>query len=292
MLIAVLFFGSKTRGMVGWFRFGSIGFQPGELCKIAVIIALAREFSRRTEGKNEGIRTFGDIWPILWRFAIPFVLICLQPDFGTAIVYLCVLIGMMFMAKTCFKVMATILGSGLAAIPLVWLLFDDYQKNRILVFLDPTKDPEGAGFNVLRAKIVGSSGGLWGKGFFSQDLLTQQSNYLPEKHTDFLFSTISESIGFFGCVFVLLLYMLLLFRMLQLSMKAKDDFGAYLIIGITFMLLFHIVENVGMNIGVMPVTGIPLPLMSSGGSNLVTTLISIGLVLNVNMRRSHRASSL
>ncbi len=288
LLVAVLFWGTKTRGMTGWFRIGGVGFQPAEFCKLMFIIVLAREFARKTEGKTGGIQTFRDIWPMLWKFAIPFVLICAQPDFGTALVYVCVLLGMMFMAKTSFKIMATILGSGLVAVPILWFSMGDDQKSRIFVFLDPASDPEGAGYNMLRAKTVSSSGGLWGKGFFSQDLLTQKTNYLPEKQTDFIFSTTCESIGFIGGLFVIFLYILLISRMLYLSMQAKDDFGTYLIVGVSFMLLFHVAENIGMNIGVLPVTGIPLPLMSSGGSNLLTTMMSIGLVLNVNMRRSRR----
>lgn len=285
MLVAVLIFGSNQRGMVGWFMIGSRGFQPGEFCKIAIIIVLAKELAQQTEGKNDGIQRFRDVWPLVWKFAIPFVLILMQPDWGTAIVYAFIFAGMLFMAKTSFKILGTFLAGALALLPIGWLLMTPDQQKRILVFLDPTKDPEGAGFQVLRSKIVGSSGGLNGKGFFSEDLLTQQSNYLPDNHTDFIFSSTIEAIGLIGGILLILLYLFLILRMVQLSMRAKDDFGCYIVIGVSFMLLFHIFENIGMNIGLMPVTGIPLPLFSYGGSNILTIMIAIGFVLNVNMRR-------
>ena len=177
-----------------------------------------------------------------------------------------------------------------ALVPLAWLFFmDDWQKARLYSFVDPELDPEGTGMQILRSKSVASSGGLNGKGFFSEDLLTRQNNYLPENETDFIFSSTIEAVGFVGGIVLLILYFLLIMRLIQLSMRAKDDFGAYIILGVSFMLLFHIFENIGMNIGIMPITGIPLPLFSYGGSNLLTTMLAIGLVLNVNMRRSRRS---
>ncbi|MBQ9942704.1 MAG: FtsW/RodA/SpoVE family cell cycle protein, partial [Christensenellaceae bacterium] len=218
-------------------------------------------------------------------FIIPFVLILAQPDFGSAIVYAVVLFGLMFMAKTNWKIILGVFGAVVAVLPLGWLMLADYQKNRLLSFVDPELDPTGAGYQVLRAKVVGSSGGLEGKGLFSADLLTQKTNYLPEEQTDFIFAATTEAVGFIGGMVIILLYGLLIYRLISLSMKAKDDFGAYLILGVSFMLLFHVVENIGMNIGAMPVTGIPLPLFSYGGSNLLTMMLAFGLVLNVNARR-------
>lgn len=285
LLLAVLL-SENVRGISGWFKLGSRGFQPAELCKIVIIIVLAKEFAQRTEGKEQGIHTFRELFPIIWRFLIPFALIVVQPDWGTALVYVFVLIGMMFMAKTSIKLMA-ILGLGaIALMPLAWLFMADWQKDRFYSFLNPTADLQGSGFNVDRAKTVGGSGGLSGKGFFSEDLLTQQSGYLPESHTDFIFSSATEAVGFIGALILIVLYLLLILRFVQLSTRAKDDFGMYIIIGVSAMFLFHIFENIGMNIGTMPVTGIPLPLFSYGGSNMLTCMIAIGLVLNVNMRRS------
>jgi len=285
LLVAVWLFGTTINGTTGWFRIGNRGVQPAELCKVTIILVLAKEFAKRTEGRSDGITRFQDLWPMFWRFSIPFALILLQPDWGSAMVYIFIFFGMLFMAKTSFKIIGLLMAGTVSLMPVAWLLMEDFQKKRITTFLDPASDLEGAGFNVLRAKVVGSSGGLNGKGFFSSDLLTQQSNYLPEKQTDFIFSANSEAAGFVGGLILIILYGLLIFRMIQLSSRAKDDFGTYLVLGVSFMLLFHIFENIGMNIGLMPVTGIPLPLFSYGGSNILTTMLAIGLVLNVNMRR-------
>lgn len=284
LLIAVKLFGEEINGTSGWFRIGSRGIQPAELCKVAIIIVLAKEFAARTEGK-EGIQHFRDLLPILWRFALPFLLIIWQSDFGSAMVYAVVMFGLLFMSGTNWKIILVLLAVTLALLPLFWLLLQPYQKNRILSFMDPDLDPTGAGFQVRRAKIVGSAGGINGKGLFAQGLLTQQSGYLPEKQTDFIFASTTEAVGFVGGMIVILLYGLLIYRLIRLSALAKDDFGTYLILGVSFMLLFHIFENIGMNIGLMPVTGIPLPLMSYGGSSMLTIMLAIGLVLNVNMRR-------
>ena len=287
ILIAVRILGSNLRGMVGWFKLGGVTIQPAEICKPIIIIVFAKELAMRTE-ESGGINTWREAWPVLWRFIIPFVLICIQPDFGTAVVYAVIMFGMLFMAKTSFKVLGPMILAILVALPVGWFLISDEQQARILVFLDPTKDPLGAGYNVIRAKTVAGAGGLWGKGFFSTDLLTQRSNYLPEEQTDFIFSATVEAVGFMGGIAIILIYFCWIGRMIYLSSKAKDDFGRFIILGVTFMLLFHIVENIGMNIGVLPVTGIPLPLMSSGGSHLLAVMLSIGMVLNVNMRRTRR----
>lgn len=288
VLAAVLVFGSRQRGMTGWFYFSAlgVGIQPGELCKIAAILVYAREFAKVTEGRTMGISHWKELWPVVWKCGVLAGLVVLQPDFGTAMVYVVIAAALLFMAKTSWKILGPLLGGGLACLPLIWLVLTPEQKNRVYVFLDPMRDPEGAGYNVLRAKAVSSSGGLFGKGLFSTDLLTQKSNYLPEKHTDFIFSSTCEAIGFIGALLLVLCYVMLIVRLFQLSMRAKDDFGAYLILGVAFMLLFHFIENVGMNIGIMPVTGIPLPFISYGGSSLMTSMAGVALAINVDMRRA------
>ncbi len=288
LLILTLIFGSSQRGLQGWLRVGSVGIQTSEICKPLIILVLAREFAERTENKTGGIDKFRDLFPIFWKFAIPVVLIGLQPDLGTAMVYVFILVGLLFMSKTSFKILGPLAGGALALLPIAWVLMTPDQKGRIEVFLDPSKDPEGKGFNVLRAKTVSSAGGFRGKGFFSQDLLTQQSSFLPEDHTDFIFSSTTEAIGFAGAVVLVGVYLFLIFHLFRVSMRARDDFGMFIVVGVACMLLFHVFENIGMNIGVMPVTGIPLPLVSYGGSNLLATLISMGLVLNVHMRSQRR----
>lgn len=290
LLLAVLLFGGSTRGVSGWFMIGNRGFQPAELCKIVLIIVLAKQFADVTERNPEGIKRFRELWPMAWRFAIPFVLIILQPDWGTAMVYVVVLFGLLFLSRTSLKIIGIlVLGVG-AMVPAAWFLMAECQKQRILTFLYPeTMDPLGDGFHSIRAKEVVSAGGLTGKGLFSPDLLTQQTNYLPEEHTDFIFAASVEAVGYVGGIVIVLLYGLLIFRLIQLSTRAKDDFGTYIVLGVSFMLLFHVFENVGMNIGIMPITGIPLPLFSYGGSNMLTTMIAIGLCLNVNMRSLRRS---
>lgn len=284
MLLAVLIFGKEVNGTKGWFVIGNRSFQPAEISKVTIIIVLAREFAQRTEGKSQGIQTFRELWPFVWRMAIPLGLIFMQPDFGTAIVYLVIFVGMLFMARTSLKLIGWLALAAAIAIPLAWLVMADYQKQRILVFLDPTLDLEGSGLNVARAKEVIQQGGMSGKGLFSDSLMTP-GGYVPMQSTDFIFSATGEAVGFWGCLLIIGLYLLLLGRMIILAMRAKDDFGSYLILGVVFMFLFHIFENIGMNIGVMPVTGIPLPLFSYGGSNMLASMAAIGLVLNVNMRR-------
>ncbi len=285
LLILVLIFGKEINGTKGWFKFGSRSFQPAEIGKVAMIIIFAKQFAKVTERTKHGISTIKELFPLLWRFLIPFALILLQPDFGTSIVYLFIFAMMLFAARTSWKLIGLlVLGAGVAA-PIAWFSFSPYQKDRVLNFFDPSRDIEGSGMNVARAKSVIQSGGVPGKGFFSPQLLTQSGSYLPEDHTDFIFSATSEAVGFWGGMLLLLLYFLLLGRMVMLAMRAKDDFGCYIILGVVFMMFFHIFINIGMNIGAMPVTGIPLPFFSYGGSYLLTSMLAVGVVLNVNMRR-------
>ncbi len=285
MLVAVKIFGSEVNGTAGWFKIGGRGFQPAEFGKVFIIIVLAKEFAKRTEGKKEGIQKFRELFPMLWRFAIPFVLICVQPDFGSAVVYLVIFIGLMFVSKTSLKLMGILFGSALVVSPGLYFILDEYQQKRLQTFINPELDPTGSGMQVLRAKEVASSGGMWGKGLFSADLKTQGSGYLPMADTDFIFASTTEAIGYVGAALVVLLYVVLIVRMFILATRAKDDFGAYIIVGVACIFLFHVFENVGMNIGMMPVTGIPLPFFSYGGSNMLSCMIAIAMVINVNLRR-------
>lgn len=286
LLAVVLVFGSKSRGMRGWINVFGIGLQASELCKVIAIIVFANEFSKITEGQKVGARKLSELWPVFWKCVLLIALIVVQPDFGTAMIYVGIAGGLMIMSKTSLKILLPLIGAAVGALPILWMVLSDTQKARIYVFLDPTLDPDGDGYNIIRAKNVSSAGGMHGKGLFSKDLLTQKSNYLPEKQTDFIFSSTCEAIGFVGAFIFVLLYLFFIFRLFRLSMRAKDDFGSYIIMGVAFMLLFHFIENVGMNIGLMPVTGIPLSLISYGGSNLMASIVGIGLCINVDMRRA------
>lgn len=285
LLALVLIFGEEKNGTAGWFIIGGRGFQPAEYCKLVIIIVLAKEIAELTQGKNTEIDSIRDIWPVLWRFLIPFVLIMRQPDWGSAFVYLFIMAGMLFIARLSWKKILLFLGMAAVAVPILWFAMDDWQRNRIEIFINPELDPLGKGLQAIRSRIVASSGGLFGKGFFSPELLTQQTNYLPEEHTDFIFASMVEACGFIGGILLAVLYLLLILRIMKLAYRAKDDFGTYICTGVALMLSFHVIENIGMNIGLLPITGVPLPLFSYGGSNVLTTMAGLGLVLNVNMRR-------
>lgn len=281
LLVLVLLTNNTIRGVSGWFSFGERGFQPSEVAKIAIILTLAKLVSDKTRDK-EGITKYRDIVWIVLSFLLPFALILAQPDFGTAFVYAAIFFGMLFMAKTSIKIIATILAAGLIMIPFMWfVVMNDEQKLRIISFFNPDLS---ASTQVSQAKVAIGSGQLTGKGFFAAGALGRLG-FVPDDHTDFIFSVTIEPIGFIGGLVLILLYFTLIFRTLYLAMKAKDDFGKYIIVGVVCMTLFHIFENIGMNMGIMPVTGIPLPFFSYGGSSMLANMVAYGLVLNVNMRR-------
>lgn len=290
LLVAVYFLGKEVNGTKGWFRIGTSGFQPSEVGKIAIIITLARMISNRTRGKDGGIRKLKDILPLLGVIALPAALILIQPDLGTVMVYAFTFFSMLFVARTSWKIIAGLLGCVGVALPLGWLLLDDWQKNRIYTFLNipiPGASEETTSKYTWQADLAqqaAGSGQLTGRGLFSIGGESDLSD-IPEKHTDFIFASTTEAAGFIGAMIIILLYCLLIFRTLYLAAKAKDEFGTLIIVGVFAMTLFHVFENIGMNIGVMPITGIPLPFFSYGGSNLLTNMIAFGLVINVSMRR-------
>lgn len=289
VLLGILFLAEKQRGIHGWFMIGSDrAIQPAELCKITIIIMLAKVVSQSMD-KNDGrLRGFTSVLKALAYCMGPAILVILQPDFGTAFVYICIMIFVFFVARIGWGYIIAA-GSALAAgLPLAYFfLMKQDQRDRINVFLDPSLDPSGKGYNVLQSKVAIGSGQLWGKGFFSPGTMAQL-RFVPERHTDFIFAGIVEGIGFVGGTAIIVLYFVLIFRWLYVALKAKDNFGTCLVIGVMGMLIAHVFENIGMTIGLMPVTGIPLPFISYGGSNLLTNLIGVGLVVNVWMRRPQK----
>lgn len=285
LLLAVLFFGSRQRGTAGWFMIGSFGFQPAEFCKLIIIIVVARAVSKQTEVSGDlGITELKQLIPSIIYVAIPVLLIMSQPDFGTACIYIVIFISIIFVAKTTLKVFMMLLLMAAVLIPIIWFSLEDWQRLRIFTFLDENFENTDAGLQVAQAQMAIGSGQLFGKGLFAPGSLSQLG-YVPEQHNDFIFSGAIESFGFVGGIIILALYAVLIVRTFQLAMRAKDDFGTFIIVGVGAMVLFHLLENVGMNLGLLPVTGIPLPLFSYGGSNLVTTLAAYGMVLSVDMRR-------
>lgn len=280
LLIAVLLFGKEIKGSKSWFDLGPVNFQPSEIVKIGFILSFAKILEKR-EGTLDTIK--GMIPVII--YIIPIIgLILLQNDFGTALVFIFFIAFMVFAAGISYKY---ILGAGvfaLLSLPLLWFkFFGDYQKKRILVFFNPELDKLGSGYHVIQSKIAIGSGQFTGKGLFKG---TQNNlGFIPERHTDFIFSVIGEELGLIGSVIIILLFMILILRCIYIAKISKDSYGKYVCIGVMAMFLFHVLENIGMTIGIMPVTGIPLPFVSYGGSSLLTNMMSIGLVLNVGMRR-------
>lgn len=285
LLAVVLLMEQGRGGMAGWFRWGDgRTFQPSEIAKLAIIISLAKWFSNR----KKPISTLSELFPVLLYVGLPLLLIVAQPDYGTAMVYIAILAVLLFVSGTSYKLIAGILVTMLLVLIPLWYYVtnadvDNFRLTRILVFLDPSADPDAA-LQVTNAKMAIGSAGLFGKGMFKEGSFALL-NYVPDDHTDFIFSIVAETFGFVGAGALIVGYFLLMLRMTAISSQAGDSFGAYLTIGIMAMMLFHIFENICMVIGLMPVTGIPLPFVSYGGSNMLTNYLGIGIVLNVYMRR-------
>ncbi|VBB07869.1 cell cycle protein ftsw/roda [Lucifera butyrica] len=279
MLLAVMVMGHSALGAQRWIQIGPISLQPSEFSKLIMIISLANLLDKKY-GK---LNSFKDIVPIFIYLGVPFLLVLKQPDLGTSLVFLAIFFGMIFIAGIPVKHLMGIFGVGLAFMPVFWHFLKDYQKKRLTVFLDPNVDPLGSGYHIIQSKIAIGSGMLFGKGLFGGT--QSQLNFLPENHTDFIFAVIGEELGFIGAAIILLLYFILLYRAIKIAGAARDNFGTLLAVGITSMLTFHVLVNVGMTAGIMPVTGIPLPLMSYGVSSLTTNMVSIGILLNIYMRR-------
>jgi rod shape determining protein RodA len=276
-LLAVRFVGQTALGAQRWIQIGPISLQPSEFAKIIIIITLAKML------ENRKLETLKDLLPVALHVGIPFVLILLQPDLGTSLVFIAITIGMVFMAGIRTRLFVGLIASGLAILPIFWQFLHDYQKKRLLVFIDPNIDPLGSGYHIIQSKIAIGSGMLFGKGLFNGS--QSQLDFLPENHTDFIFAVIGEELGFIGAALILLMYFVVVYRGIKIAGEARDDYGTLLATGVTSMLLFHILVNIGMTAGIMPVTGIPLPLMSYGVSALTKNMVGIGILLNVYMRR-------
>jgi rod shape determining protein RodA len=279
LLAAVLVAGRTSLGAQRWIPVGPFGqFQPSEFAKLAIIITLARHLADRPPPYE----SFTDLIPFLAHIALPMALIFRQPDLGTALVYGAILLGMLYAGGARRRDLAVLGGAAVVISPLAWHLLKDYQRRRLLVFLNPSLDPRGSGYGLIQSKIAVGSGLLWGKGLFggTQNLL----QFVPEHHTDFIFSVVGEELGFVGALVLLGLFLLWLVRGLRIAALARDRFGALAAVGIVSMVAFHVFVNVGMTVGIMPITGIPLPFISYGGSALMTMLWATALLLNIGMR--------
>ena len=278
-LAALLFLGSDISGVRRWIRVGGFSFQVSEAVKLAIILLLARFFS---ESQEEQV-SLPEMARVFLAVGIAGVLVAMQPDLGTALTLVPIAMITLFLAGMKWRYFGLLLLAGLMILPVGLHYLKPYQKARISTFLHPEKDPQNAGYQLLQSKIAVGSGQLWGKGT-AQGTQTQLW-FLPEPHTDFIFAAYAEEQGFFGVLFVLLLYLLALMRLLHNAKNAPDAGGMYIIGGVVAVLSFQILVNIGMVIGYAPVTGLPLPLMSYGGSSVLFTFLSIGLVNSVRVRR-------
>lgn len=279
-LLAVMVVGTSALGAQRWIQIGPITLQPSEFSKLSMIICMAKMLESRIGQLN----TFKSLlWPVIY-VGIPILLVFLQPDLGTSLVYIAIFVGMLFIAGIRARLIKIIAGVGIMLLPLGWLVLKEYQKQRILVFLNPDIDPFGSGYHIIQSKIAIGSGLVFGKGIFNGT--QSQLNFLPENHTDFIFSVIGEEFGFVGCIIVLALLFMLIYRSIRVAHSCNDNFGMLLATGIGTMLTFEVLVNVGMTIGIMPVTGIPLPFLSYGVSALTTNMLSVGILLNIAMQRT------
>lgn len=284
LLILVLIIGkSGDWGAQSWIRLGPVGIQPAEIAKIGFIITFSYHLDKVSNNINKPL----NVLLLIVHLMVPVGLILLQPDAGSAMVFLFIFIVMIFVAGISRKYIIPALILGITSIPLIYMfVLSDYQKHRILVFLNPELDKLGSGYNVIQSKIAVGSGGFFGKGYLNGT--QNQLGFLPTKHTDFIFSVISEELGFIGAALVIILLYIIILRCIKTAMIAQTPFGKYLCWGVSAMFIFHTLENIGMCIGLMPVTGIPLPFFSYGGSSLITNLIAIGLVMSVSFHSARR----
>jgi len=279
VLLYLTIFGSLIKGGRRWLDFGVAAFQPAEFVKFTVILGLSRLlYLKRGEINSYKV--------ILWSLAyalVPAILVAIEPDLGSAIIISGIWLGIILISPIKKKYLAVLFAAFVVITGISWkFVLKDFQKSRIEVFLNPELDPKGRGYNVRQATIAVGSGEITGRGLGKG--VQSQSKFLPERQTDFIFAASSEEIGFLGSASLLGLYFFLLYRVLKIMQKSKDDLGMYLAGGIFFFFFLHVLINVGMNVGLLPVTGIPLPFVSAGGSSLLVCLMLLGVLQNVSMQ--------
>lgn len=279
LLVAVLFTSDPRRGARSWFSLGSFGVQPSEFAKIALILALAKYLSREEIPRSSAAYLLG----ALLIAAVPALLILRQPDLGTAVVLAPVILSMLVVARASGFYLSALISGGLLLLPIGWLLLKPYQQNRIRVFFNPHIDPLRSGYNAIQSFIAIGSGGLWGQGWLHG---TQTHlRFLPERHTDFIFCVLAEETGFAGSLLLIVLYLILVMNGLRIAEQARDEFGRLAAVGITVLIASHAAINIGMTAGLLPITGLPLPLMSYGGSSLISMCICLGILESICARR-------
>src|SRR3989344_30864 len=279
-LIVVWWFAEPIRGSARWIDLGFFRFQPAEFAKLALVIVTAKVFDQY----GEKIKSFPYVLLSLMYVLIPLGLIVIQPDLGTALVIFFTWAGMLMLSKVKKTHLLWLFLAFLIAAILAWSsVLHDYQKQRIHTFLNPTADPQGQGYNVLQSIIAVGSGQYLGRGVGRG--LQSQLKFLPERQTDFIFASTAEELGFIGSSIILIAFLILFLRLLKTMQISRDNFGMYLSLGVFFMMLTQALVNIGMNLGLLPVTGIPLPLLSYGGSSLITTFLALGIVQSIVARQ-------
>lgn len=288
LLITVLIIGRNILGARRWIEVGNINFQPSELMKLAVIIVLARYLSRRNNSSVSNIqsllRSLGHEFIVpLFLVAFPMLFIFKQPDLGTALLLLGVFIILVFASGVKSRFILSFLSLGLVVEPFAWHILKPYQKERLMVFLNPSVDPLGAGYTIIQSKIAVGSGRLFGKGWFGGT--QNQLNFLPERHTDFIFSVIGEEWGFLGAAFLIFCFFILIDSGLKIAQHSHDRFGFLMAVGISGIFALQTIVNIGMVLGLFPVVGLTLPFVSYGRSSFMVSAIMLGILLSLNRRR-------
>jgi rod shape determining protein RodA len=280
-LVLVLIFGKEVNGAKRWLDFGMIHLQPSEILKTVIVIQLAAYFSRQEVTPYPKLN---ELMPSLGFAAVPFVLILMEPDLGTALCILAIAMTVIFFMGIRWRYLFGFCLTVLLSLWPIWeYVLQAYQKKRILILLSPDLDPLGAGYHIRQSKIAVGSGMFWGKGFL--EVTQNKLHFLPEKHTDFIFSVWAEEWGFLGTILLLSLFILLVVLSLRVARRSKDRFGALLVVGMTAVIFWQMLINIGMVIGLLPVVGITLPFVSYGGSSLISLCFAIGIIENVSMRR-------
>jgi rod shape determining protein RodA len=280
LLVLVFLYGFTTHGSQRWISLGGFSFQPSELIKLTIILALARYFDDHKSNEPYKLR---ELFIPFLIVMVPFLLILKQPDLGTALIVMIIFSSIIFFIGINWKSVAIVFIGCLILLPIGWHFLKDYQKDRLITFLNPNSDPLGAGYHIIQSMIAVGSGGIFGKGFIKGS--QTQLKFLPEQQTDFVFSVFAEEWGFIGALVLIIMFMSLILWGLKIALHSRDLLGTLIALGITAFIFWEVFINIGMVLGILPVVGIPLPFLSYGGSAMVVLLTAIGLLMNVSVRR-------
>jgi rod shape determining protein RodA len=280
LLVLVFIFGSASHGARRWLGGGFLAIQPSELMKVVIIITLARYFDNHKSNEPYKLK---ELFIPLLIVAVPFLLILKQPDLGTALILIIIFVSIVFFMGVDKKSLIFVLISGLVFIPTAWFFLKDYQRERLITFLDPESDPLGSGYHIIQSMIAIGSGEIFGKGFLSGS--QTQLKFLPEQQTDFVFSVFAEEWGFIGGVVLIGMFVVIIFWGLKIALQARDLLGTIIAFGVTALISWEVFINIGMVLGILPVVGIPLPFFSYGGSAMLSLMSATGLLINVSARR-------